>query len=109
MEPKNAKTYRPFSSGFQSGDWEASNCERCTKYSDEPETMCPIMYAIAYAYLGTGEVDEDTARRMGYLKNDGSTDGRYAWPCTEVEWTEEWKAEWTARHAAKSTQEAGNA
>lgn len=93
--------YRPFSNGCQAGDWEASNCERCTKYSDEPETMCPIMYAITLAYIGTGEVSEDMARRIGYLKADGSTDGRYAWPCTEVEWTPEWQAKYAAQQAAE--------
>ncbi len=91
------KRYRPFANSFQSMDWEESNCVRCTKYSDDA-SACPLMYAMALACINDGTVDEDTARSIGYLKENGRTEGRYAWPCVEVIWTEEWKAEWSARY-----------
>lgn len=93
-----AKRYRPFANGSQYADWEASNCVRCTQYAEEDPT-CPIMYALALACLDDGTVDEDIARRMGYLNDDGTDNAlRYGWPCREVEWTEAWKAEWRAAH-----------
>jgi hypothetical protein len=90
------KRYSPFHCGTQFGDWEASNCDRCTKgaaYGELP--TCPIQYAVGSALFGDGTVSEDIAERMGFLKHKG----RYGWPCNEVEWTEEWKAEFEAMKA----------
>ena len=90
---------RPFSNGGQFMDWCASNCDRCVLGNANRESgACDIEQALALAYLDDGTVSEDIARRMGYLKPDGTTDRNYAWPCTEVEWTEDWKAEVLARH-----------
>jgi hypothetical protein len=82
---------RPFSNGGQFMDWCASNCDRCVKsFNDGGE--CDIEEALFIASIDDGTVSEDIARRMGYLKPDGTTSGAYGWPCTEVEWTEDWKA-----------------
>jgi hypothetical protein len=90
---------RPFDSGSQFMDWQASNCRRCvheaTADQNEPPT-CPILYAVSKACLGYGVVSEEIARRMGYTGNEGY----YLWECTEVEWTEQWQAEVLARREA---------
>lgn len=78
----------PFSNGSQFEDWCASNCDRCQK-----QGKCPIEGDLFIAFFGDGMVSEETARRMGRLDNNG----KYVWPCTEVEWTEAWKASVLAR------------
>lgn len=99
------KRYTPFSNGTQFCDWEESNCNRCQKVDISgpyDKSECPIFNALTLAYVDDGTVDEEIAKRMGYLvpAHTGceSSDplipnGRQNWPCPEVEWTEEWKAE----------------
>lgn len=94
MEPTNS--VRPFANGSQFGDWEESNCARCTKYSDDAK-KCPIHYAIMLAFFGDGEITEDIARRMGYFDHPGS----YVWMCNEVEWAQWWKDEMMRREAGQ--------
>jgi hypothetical protein len=85
---------RPFSCGTQFGDWEGANCCRCKKGApDGSWATCPIQAALIEAYLGDGEISDEIADRMG------RANGRYNWPCGEVEWTEEWKSEWLSRQA----------
>jgi hypothetical protein len=73
---------RPFSNGTQSLDWQASNCDRCTKLNN-----CQLIDALNVAYFGDGAVPDEIARRLDYAP------GRYLWQCGEVVWTEEWKAQ----------------
>jgi hypothetical protein len=85
---------RIFSNGSQYADWSESNCSRCVKGAvnclrDDEWPTCPIEGALLEGYCGNGTVSEEMARRAGY---DGNLCGRYVWPCSEVEWTEEWKA-----------------
>ena len=81
---------RPFHCGTQFGDWTSANCDRCKKNAepDKPESwVCDIQVALLEAYIGDGEISDEIADRMG------RHEGRYCWPCKEVEWTDEWKAE----------------
>jgi hypothetical protein len=83
----------PFSTGSQYRDWQASNCERCTKFDPnkcDPK-RCEIDFALALAYMGEGYISPEIAVRMGY------DPVKYSWPCGEVEWTEAWKEEFTKR------------
>lgn len=96
--------FHPFANGSQWGDWQSSNCERCTKYhpeADSPDGTCDLEWTLS---LGgeecDGSVGEQLARRCGYLKDDGATDRRYVWPCTEVEWTEVWKEQLARKRGA---------
>lgn len=90
--------YRPFSDSGQAGNWFTSNCDCCVFGNANRETgACDIEQALALAYLDDGAVSEDIAQRMGYLKPDGTRNGAYVWPCTEVEWTDDRKAEVLAR------------
>lgn len=91
---------RMFSNGSQFDDWEAANCDRCTKGHTVDEhgmdqfSQCEINQALNFAYWDDGTVRAEIARRAGYF--DHNTPGksyRYCWPCNEVEWTEAWKAE----------------
>ena len=81
---------RPFSSGRQFSDWQASNCERCTKFTKwiQDPPVCEIDYELSMAYLFDGEVSPEIAERMGY--NSGG--GNQNWKCNEVEWTQGWIA-----------------
>jgi hypothetical protein len=65
---------------------------RCTHYGDDGSD-CPLLIALAEAYIGDGTIDEATARAIGYLAGDGTDRALdYVWPCASVEWTDEWKA-----------------
>jgi len=76
----------PFSSGSQHGDWRASNCDRCTKYTHNPnESKCEIDKAILKAQFGNGTVSDEIAKRMGYYDNNGKDGFSYVWMCNEVE------------------------
>ncbi len=89
---------RPFSSGSQFADWEASNCERCTKYFDEEhgEFRCPWQEALITALFDTGEITDNVAAGIGADKVENRA--RYVWQCASVDWTEEWKAEYMRLH-----------
>ena len=101
--------YRPFSNGSQFGDWQASNCERCTKCIDGPNDPspflppCQIESALIDALFDDGTVSHEMAIRMGYLDADGNAidkpgePPRYGWQCMEVEWTQEWIDECVAK------------
>lgn len=93
---------RPFSSGSQYADWTGCNCDRCTKGAARlgPDALptCEIELALGEAYFGSGKVSAEIAQRMGHTDHKGA----YAWPCNEVEWTEEWKAEFAAKKAAQA-------
>lgn len=93
---------RPFSNGTQYADWSDSNCARCTKgvhrLNDETAwPTCELEAALLEACFGDGEIPLATAQRIGMRENEG----RYVWPCAEVDWTEEWKAEYYSRHPEK--------
>jgi len=90
-----AEKFRPFSNGTQFLDWEASNCERCTKFNPDGPSKCKLRHALLTAYWADGSVSERVAKGLGYLDNKGA----YVWPCGEVEWTEEWKYEWNKAHS----------
>ncbi len=93
--------YRPFSNGTQFQDWNYANCERCVKSdaaTKDGQSKCEIFNALWNTYLGSGDISEDIAKRMGYLEEDGEETGRYCWPCNEVEWTPEWQAAYKAKH-----------
>lgn len=96
--------HRPFSCGSQSVDWQAANCARCTKYSEDA-SKCEIDRALLEAMFGDGSVSTDIAERMGYLDNSPPRHEGFAynWPCKEVCWTEEWKAEVNARRGERQT------
>ncbi|HLI57643.1 MAG TPA: hypothetical protein VKY26_11510 [Actinomycetota bacterium] len=71
--------YRPFSNGTQAMDW-TEPCERCGH-----EPTCSIYAAIAKAYCTDGTVSEEIARRMGFLRPDGTEAGRSDFRCTEFD------------------------
>jgi len=89
-------TVRPFSNGTQYLDWQASNCDRCTKAATEADYYagkfpCDIEKELAYAAVGDGTINDEIAAR---LKPDPES---YVWPCGEWEPTEAWKAEYAAK------------
>jgi hypothetical protein len=91
--------FRPFSNGSQFTDWEGSNCERCTKSAlndDSWAINCTLLNALFTAQIEDGSIDEATARRLGYLTDEGE-DRRYVWQCGEVEWSREWLDTWARR------------
>ena len=79
---------RPFDNGIHLSGWQASNCQRCTKFDVELTPVCDIDYALLDAYMFDGTVSPEIAERMGAVGHN-----KYVWQCGEVEWTEEWKAE----------------
>lgn len=86
---------RPFWSGTQYMDWEASNYERCTKgIIFDLEFKCDIQEALSISNIRDGEITTKMAKRMGITDE---TKTAYVWPCAEVEWTEEWKKEYLQR------------
>src|SRR5690349_11014781 len=97
--------YSPFANGTQFDDWQACNCERCTKYNPDAETMdaaCRLEWILSVGgETADGSVTEETALQCGYLRADGTEETRYVWPCAIVEWTDEWKAEIARRRAAQ--------
>lgn len=87
-EPDPPGRVRLFSNGSQWADWQASNCERCTKGALDADgwaVTCPLLNLLFDAECGDGTVSEDAAARCGYTDHQGA----YVWPCGEVEWTEE--------------------
>jgi hypothetical protein len=72
----------PFSNGTQYLDWEASNCDSCSKSNESFDKLprCDIQYALAGAYVSSGKVTEEIAKRMGY---PGPLE--YVWPCPEYD------------------------
>lgn len=78
---------RPFSNGSQYGDWRDRNCYRCTKSYERMEPKpkdgmgpCAIDNAVGLAYIGSGSVTPEIAKRMGF---EGG--GVYGWDCPERE------------------------
>ena len=94
---KTPTIYRPFANRSQFMDWLGKNCCCCSKsyaWTAEPcsesEWMCVIEQAIWESNYGTGNVSEDIAKRMNYLRADGSLASlECAWPCAEIEPTSE--------------------
>lgn len=74
--------YRPFSNGEQYGCWTTINCDRCAKTYDNEnfQFRCKIDEALTVALFDTGDVSEDIAARMGYLKHKRN----WTWPCPEL-------------------------
>ena len=100
-EGNEIRTIRPFSTGTQYMDWEASNCGRCIKAStkeefERGEFACSIEMELAYGTVGDGTISDDAATRMRYVENKG----KYVWQCGEWEPTEEWKTIVTAKNNA---------
>lgn len=85
-----------FSSGSQYGDWYDSNCGRCKKSDINDLPTCDIDEALGMALFDDGKVTPEIALRAGV---NAETAGRYIWPCSEVDWTEDWKAEFRASEA----------
>lgn len=76
-----------FSNGTQFADWTDRNCDRCKKGASvilEPHEWptCEIEYAIGVAYIGSGKIDEEIAKRAGVSEE---TKGCYTWECNEYE------------------------
>ena len=78
---------RPFSCGSQYGDWRDRNCFRCVKSYEHAEPKpkdgmgpCVIDNAVGIAYIGSGSVTPEIAKRMGYT---GENEGAYGWDCPE--------------------------
>lgn len=89
----------PFDSGTQFIDWTEANCNRCNKgvhrLNDESAwPPCELEAALTTACFDDGYIPLSIAKRIG-MKED---EGRYCWPCAEVDWTSEWKAEYRRRH-----------
>ena len=83
---------RIFSSGPQWVDWQNCNCCRCYKSIntedevwDTADWKCDLEEALCYASISDGTVSAEQAKRLGF------DCGRYVWPCSEVDWTDEWK------------------
>lgn len=79
---------RPFSCGSQYGDWRDRNCWRCVKSYEKTEPRpndgmgpCEMDNALGLAYLGTGRVSKEIAKRIGYKHEDSF----YGWDCPERE------------------------
>jgi len=93
--------FRPFANGSQWMDWEGANCARCTKSEMDADGLwplrCEVLRALLEAQMGDGTVSEEMGARMG----TGPNEGRYCWPCNEVEWTEAWKAEYRRKYLGK--------
>ena len=92
------KRISPFHCGTQYLDWQASNCERCKKWTPEPsqpdDWKCEIDEALFLGCMEDGTISRKIATRMGWKKGPPFP---LAWECGEVEWTEEWKRECDAR------------
>jgi hypothetical protein len=72
---------RPFDCGAQFCDWCLSNCNSCTLY-DYDNPKCEIDRAIGIAFIVSGEVSDEIARRMG-INPDSEEVGPYIWRCPE--------------------------
>lgn len=101
--------YHPFSNGTQFADWHESNCMRCTKRNpdkctpDDPGCDMEMWLSLGgdgqtAETAGDGSVSADLAQRCGYLEHQG----RYCWPCGEVEWTDAWKEEFARKRGYAS-------
>ncbi len=97
--------HRPFSCGSQFGDWQNSNCCRCTKFNPEGLGDCEIDKALLHAMFEDGSVSTEIAERMGYLDNSPPRqDGfSYNWQCKEVDWTQEWREEFADNAGERET------
>jgi hypothetical protein len=75
---------RPFATGSQSVNWEHTNCSNCKKdlFDEDTFTKCPILAAIYQAAMTDGEISEEIAKRMGYIKGPPFY---YTWDCPEKE------------------------
>ncbi|OGO34767.1 MAG: hypothetical protein A2W35_06645 [Chloroflexi bacterium RBG_16_57_11] len=90
---KKITIYRPFANGSQFADWTGKNCGNCKKSTQGTfaHWICDVEKEIWKTYYGTGKMSEEIARRMNYLRDDGSNAGlEYGWPCAEIEPTSEW-------------------
>lgn len=89
----------PFDCGSQRMDWDARNCDRCTKgycsrlgpdaavaWVDDTDA-CPIERAISEGAMSDAKVSDEIAKRMGLLDNEPPRqDGfSYTWDCPERE------------------------
>lgn len=93
------KRYRPFSNGSQASDWSEHNCSNCLRYNPDyipgENKGCDLEFRIFvleeecvdWDYVGgDGTVNEETARRMGYLKvKESDNPTAYGWPCGELD------------------------
>jgi hypothetical protein len=70
----------PFSNGSQSVDWDARNCDRCSKVDyDKGTSNCQLYDALQEAYFTDGTIDAETGKRLGFV------DTAYTWDCPERE------------------------
>ena len=72
-----------FSTGTQSMDWMANNCDRCTKAGDISErgsSKCELFEALGDAGADDGTVSPEIAQRIGRT----SAGTRYVWQCPEL-------------------------
>jgi hypothetical protein len=80
-----------FSNGSQYMDWDNRNCAKCSKITWDKDgnavTSCKLYDAICMAAIDAGEVDAETAKRLGYKP------GLYTWDCPERDAAnyEEWE------------------
>ena len=57
---------RPFSNGSEYVWWRGENCHHCAKFNPEKhDGQCEIDGALGAAYIGSGHVSEEIARRLG--------------------------------------------
>lgn len=79
---------KPFASGFQYLDWDRANCGTCERMRgadthggdwDEVSDRCDLYTALVEACLGSGEITDEQATRIGAKRGDC----RYMWRCAE--------------------------
>ncbi len=70
-----------FSNGTQYMQWNARNCDRCSKVTfnkfHEPVSTCPLWNAIADSMCDDGDFTPEMAKRLGHKS------GAYTWDCPE--------------------------
>ena len=80
------KKHRPFATGWQWAEWDKRNCGSCRLGFDmkRGKFRCAHQFALTSATISNGEIEESTAKAIGYLDNfaPGWTDpGCYIWEC----------------------------
>lgn len=65
----------PFSNGTDYMIWQNRNCSFCINYECESpnreEAICKLAFDLDYALMDSGKISLETAKRIGYLEDNG--------------------------------------